>query len=855
MPSDTRVLNTVAHGICVVDDEMQVVFANHRLMAQIGCSADALLGRPFSDLIAEDHREKVATWFDRGAGVEGDASIDAVRVRRCHGAPFDAEIAVNVSIDAGHSTRVVSITDVTARLRAQEAERRSQKLLEAHFNRTPVAVIEWRLDRSAARWNPAAEQMFGYRHDEVDGCDAFPLIVDESSRELVDRIWGALVSQTGGESCINTNRTKDGRIIQCRWHNTPLTDAEGRVIGVASLAEDITEALRAQRELSEANARLRRVVHKLPVVFWAFDENFVPVMWNDHAERVTGYAAERVIGNRDVFGLIYPDAEVRQQCMQGWAELDFGDYDDVERPVTCADGSVRRILWSNIAARCPVPGWRAWGIGIDVTDRHEAFTALRESERRYRDVIQKADLVGVIVDREGRITFVNDFFARLTGWSADEVIGSRWSEFLCRGGDVQDGGLFCFSNLLTHTEGSLMTKAGQRRTIVWTQSALHSSSGELAGACALGMDVTDHRRIQAELASHREHLEQLVAQRTADLAESQRRLEDAERLASLGRIAAGLSHDLGNMLLPVRCHLDTLEEADLDSSAVDSLRAVRKGVEFVEQLGEGLALLSGTNQRNSSEAAASPGECIRLAKWWEGVGPLLREVVPKSVSVCTRFDEDLPEVRLPTHLLTRAVMNLLVNAAEAIQRGGATTGRIDLAAGHDPEHSAVQIDVRDTGPGIPGEVARCAIEPFYTTKKRGLSTGLGLSVVDGIARLAGGSFRIEALAEGGTLARLTLPVALPRPTDHATPRVLVRIPDLRVAALCEELRRTMGCMILRGTIDGSVDYIVSTDAGLDVRARDSGPGEAPGRIAIDPSAGIAGIRETLARSIGGMENA
>lgn len=857
---DARLLNAVPHGVCILDLDLRVNFANQTLTTLIGCDDEKLIGREFFDIIDEAHRDRVSRWLRAGIESTPGNSIEGVLINRCDSSPFYADLAIGPATEPEVPNRIVSITDITARHEAEAEQRRGKRLLDAHVERTPLAVIEWKLDRSVRYWNPSAERIFGFTFDEVRSQDVFPLIVDSASTELVDRIWDRLITNTGGESSINTNITKDGRIIQCRWHNTTLTDDEGNVVGVASLAEDITDRVKAQREISEANARLERIINMLPVIVWAFDENFVPLLWNEHAERITGYRVDQIIGNPRVLELLYPDDAERMHCLSNWAELDFGDYDEIERSVTCADGSVRRILWSNIAARCPIPGWRAWGVGIDVTDRHTAFEALRESERRYRDIIQNVDLAGVITDERGRVIYANDFFLGLTGWRAEEITGIPWRNIFSpedADAPVDLGGVLDISRFRPRAEGELVTRGGQRRTMVWTQSLLHNTRGRIVGVCALGMDVTDHRRTEAELAAHRDHLEQLVEQRTAALAESQRKLEDAERLAAMGRLAVGLSHDLGNMLLPVRCHLDTLAESDLDEEARAAFEAVRTGINFLEQLGEGLSLLSGDSTGDDPIEQITT-ERFSIESWWQQVSPLLQEVVPPTVEFTTRFDQGLPGVNLPRHLLTRAVMNLLVNAVEAIVHSATKGGTIEFKVTSIEAGATIRLEIRDNGPGLTEDSIRRAAEPFFTTKTRGLSTGLGLSVVDGFARMARGRFTIFSPASGGTIAQLDLPAGPPGPVTrfHGVIGVAVRIADVRVRALCTELLRAMGCMIVDGNQIEQADYAVTTREDNAAYSGRAGPEQEEQRcvwIEIDPSGGVVDIRETLLKAIGARE--
>ncbi|HEY8932182.1 MAG TPA: PAS domain S-box protein [Rariglobus sp.] len=158
--------------------------------------------------------------------------------------------------------RIVGIlglnVDLTDRADAEEALRKSERRFALHVRQTPLAVIEWDTDFKVTAWNPAAERIFGYAAAEVLGKNAASLIVGENAREHVEQVWQAIIAQRGGSRSTNENLTKDGRVILCDWYNTPLIDDSGRVIGVASHCEDIT-----QRESLEKHLRQTQKIESL----------------------------------------------------------------------------------------------------------------------------------------------------------------------------------------------------------------------------------------------------------------------------------------------------------------------------------------------------------------------------------------------------------------------------------------------------------------------------------------------------------------------------------------------------------------------------------------------------------------
>jgi len=146
------------------------------------------------------------------------------------------------------------------RQKTEEALRESEQKLTTHLQNTPIGALSWDLNFNTVEWNPAAEDIFGYTKEEALGKHVTELILPEDMKELVNDIFQDLISEKGGERSINENTTKDGRRILCDWYNTTLKDADGKVIGVASLVQDITESRQAKEELEKYREHLEELV-------------------------------------------------------------------------------------------------------------------------------------------------------------------------------------------------------------------------------------------------------------------------------------------------------------------------------------------------------------------------------------------------------------------------------------------------------------------------------------------------------------------------------------------------------------------------------------------------------------------
>ncbi|MGB6032462.1 MAG: PAS domain S-box protein [Bacteroidota bacterium] len=247
-------INATDDFVVLVDPEGTVITTNSAWPKALHLFPGAVLGRDAFDLLPTHLRSSRRERFEAVVREKGAVRwVDESLERYWDNSLYPV-------LDEEGEVRSVAMfaREITERKEAEEALRQSEQRLGLHIQQTPLGVIEWDLDFKVTEWNPAAEAIFGHTAEEAQGCHA-SFIIPEEYRPHVDKMWADLLTRSGGVRSTNENLTRDGNLILCEWYNTPLINAGGNVIGVASLVLDVTERKRAEEEVRLSESQFRSV--------------------------------------------------------------------------------------------------------------------------------------------------------------------------------------------------------------------------------------------------------------------------------------------------------------------------------------------------------------------------------------------------------------------------------------------------------------------------------------------------------------------------------------------------------------------------------------------------------------------
>ncbi|MFN0012345.1 MAG: PAS domain-containing protein [Phycisphaerales bacterium] len=595
------------------------------------------------------------------------------------------------------------------------------------------------------------------RPGEVVGRSVFDMYADVPA--VINNVRRALA----GEQVVSTLDVR-GTMWETRY--LPLQGPRGRVRGVLGLSVDVTAREQARTETERSQDRLALIYKRSPVGIIAWDTRFCVRQWNPAAAAIFGIAEKHAIGMHA--SRIVPPAAI-PHVDQVWAELSRASGGERSRNENLtADGRIIICEWYNAPLRDDA-GEVVGAVSMvqDVTAEAHAQAELAKRDQELREtsallnsILDHAPAPIYVTDRDNRYQLVNKAWEAFVGVPRASALGKHLRDLYRPDVAARVAALNEALLAQNRPEASEQLMVGADKTERWfftVKFPLRDADGTSRALGGISFDISEKKRVEAELARHREHLEQEVQARTQELSEQAEKLRQSERLAALGTLAAGLGHDINNVLLPMRCWVDSLRAraTPLGAPAADEISSLTTSLNFLGQLSRSLLTLAAS----TDDLAKVPAR-TDVGTWWRQEQAMLRGSLPHPIDLTMTIQPGLPPVRIASDQLTRAMLNLLVNAAEATgprgdgadgaRGGGAITAFARL------DGDMVAVGVTDHGPGMTPEVRKHALDPFFTTKKRVLSTGLGLSLVHAVARAAGGSVHITSAPGRGTTVVMRL---------------------------------------------------------------------------------------------------
>ncbi len=674
---------------------------------------------------------------------------------------------------------------LSAALAAREAERdraecgrrASAARLARLLDLTPAGVAELDVMSRFAYANAAAERMLGAepggllgrRYDDP----AWRPVAYDGTPIPPDRLPGAWALR--GQAVVDYEHavmTLDGRRVVLLVDIVPVRDGHGRIEGALAAFQDVTARHSAAQALSESELRFRSFVENSTDVLWIIDAEAMRLEYlSPSYERVWGEPRERIMQDLTRWSAtVHPDDRAR--CMGSLPRVLAGETHAIEYRIVRPGGAVRWIRDTGF----PIRGAdgrirRVGGIAQDVTEQKGAEDRLAASEARFRQMADSAPALIWMSDPEGRAVFANRHFDFMFGRPAAEMLGEGWMEVVL----AEDRGLLQAAAASAsktrqpfRTEMRVRDRDGQVRWMRCDGVPRYDDAGAFLGNTGCAVDITE-----ARLAT--DALEARVAERTAALTQAvdalhtealereqaEAALRQSQKMEAVGQLTGGIAHDFNNMLQAIGGSLELMHRR-IAQGRVDE---VGPFVETARQTVERAAALTSRLLAFARRQSLQPRD-VEPDKLIEGMAELIRRTTGPGIAVELRPGDRSWAVSCDPNQLENVLLNLAINARDAMPEGGRLTiSTSDLqllepdVAGQDGARPGdyVEIAVADTGSGMDEATQARAFEPFFTTKPIGQGTGLGLSQVYGFVRQSDGIVRLDSAPGQGTVVRLYLP--------------------------------------------------------------------------------------------------
>jgi PAS domain S-box-containing protein len=707
------------------DNQGRIVRVNRTELDMLGYGKEEMLGRPVWEFIVEDETSRKAIVAKLEGSMLSDQPYERT-FRRRDGATLDVLLRDRLLQNEGGKVVGIrsALQDVSELKKAEEVERLHTTALESTANGVVITGV-----KGDIVWvNKAFAGMTGYTELEVLGKNLRIVKSGHQPESFYKALWETIAEGNVWHGEL-VNKKKDGSLYTEEMTITPLKNTKGVITNFIAVKQDISERKHAESE----RRLLAQTVASARDCITITDLKDRLIFVNESFQNTYGYTIEELFG-KDISILRPPGtpAAIGDQILHdtlggGWhGEILNRRKDGSDFPAE---------LWTSIVRDDAGAAVAMVGVARNITDRIEAEEHLKKSEEQFRLIAENvADMIAVL-DLDGRRIYNSPSYRSILG-DPKSLAGTDGFQEIHPDDVARVKQVFqetVRTGVGQQMEYRFLRNDGSERTIDSKGSVIRDREGEISQVVVVSRDVTEEKKLAAQFLR-------------------------AQRMESIGTLAGGIAHDLNNILAPILMAIEILKRKVSDQSGLTMLNTLetsaKRGADIVRQV---LAFGRGVKgERILVQLKHIIDEVIKIAA----------ETFPKSIDSRTNIPRDLWTVLADPTQMHQVLLNMLVNARDAMPKGGSLTisaenitldenySRMHLEAKPGPY---VSIVITDTGTGIPADIREKIFEPFFTTKDIGKGTGLGLSTALAIVKSHGGFINLESEMGKGTTFRIYFP--------------------------------------------------------------------------------------------------
>ena len=663
----------------------------------------------------------------------------------------------------------------------------SDELFALAVHAAGLGVWEWDIATNRVISSTAMLELFGLEPEKFAGTyQAYLSLIPDEARSRVVRAVEAAVAGSNRYSVEHPIRRADGSVRWVLGSGTVLRDSSGKPTRMLGVVRDITERRAVEQELRESEERFRALSEaSLEAIVFAARGRVIDA--NLAALRLLGCSSVDDLIGRAIREFVHPeDRELVVAHQRSGSEAPY-----VHRTLR-TDGSVLYVEATGRQVTYRGQPVRMTALR-DVTGRRQAEMVLRQRDDFIRSIVETSRDWIWAIDRQGQHTYTNPAIKAILGHEAERITTGSASD-LMHPDDVEPARrmlLECMTRKVgwgpvvvrwRHADGSY-------RTLESSAVPILDDHGEIAGFRGVDRDITQRLEIQAE----KDRLEE--------------QLRHAQKLEAVGQLAGGIAHDFNNLLTVISGNLHVLAEV-LQAPNPDR-REITAVIEEMELAADRAVDLTGQLLTFSRRQVSQPTS-LDLNRVLKRLQSMLRRLLTENIELRLQTEPKLPNIYIDSGQLEQIIVNLVVNARDAMPDGGTLSLRTSTRDLTDKDTAAyveaiagtfVVLSVSDTGTGMPAETVSRVFEPFFTTKGLGRGTGLGLSTVHGIVHQANGFIDVRSEPGLGSTFAVHLPTtALPVKAAEQKRVGRRRLKGSETVLICEDdpaVRRLAARMLSR----------------------------------------------------------